>query len=128
MNGINSCCVHDHILGIARMRTASCGSGVEYRIERQEKTNCKTGKIIDSIAECQTASSLLGLSYVPAPFAFEGAPAGCHRYQYNSTDPNNKDLSMFNTILNPSSTKPSTFGSFIRAVCLCAGRFIKANT
>ena len=75
--------------------------------------NCKPGKIIDSIEECEKASNDLDLTYGTAVTEVI-LPAGCHRI--------GSRLTQFNTILNPDETIPSAFDDNV-AICRCLGTF-----
>ena len=110
-------------IGYALVETRlSCGSLDQYRIETPNK-NCETGKMVDSIAECITASNILGLRFINYTVIHDNAPAGCHRQISGS--PSIKNFGIFNNI-DPSMTKPSTFKTRV-AICRCDGRFNKAN-
>ena len=92
----------------------NCGeTDVRYHLAPKLQ-NCKPGKIIDSIEECETASNELDLTY-GTTVSEAILPAGCHRLL-------SPTITQFNHILDPDETTPSAFGDNL-AICRCLGTF-----
>ena len=67
----------------------------------EQHANCQPGGIISNINQCVTASQILGRKYVGLTTS-SNRPAGCY---YSSNE-----RAYFNTITDPSSTRPKKFG------------------
>ena len=62
--------------------------------------DCPTDRIVATLDECKAASDVLGLTFYSS-YSFFSRPAGC-----NWRDIGERQLSFFNTIVDPSQTSP----------------------
>ena len=76
--------------------------------------NCPIGKIVATIDKCKDASAVLGLIYV-TEYNSPHLPAGCYW--------NNVGESHFNAVVDPSQTRPESFG-LKGGVCV-KGKFLQ---
>ena len=75
----------------------------------QRGENCPIERIVSSVEVCKYASALLGLKYKGPPAGDpNNYPAGC--YWLNTTAQNNDTESYWNSVVDPSQTKPGSFG------------------